>query len=49
VFDQEPVNSIKSAKSEVHALPAVLIVSARVGAIVPLDGKASNSWKRSNI
>jgi hypothetical protein len=49
VFDEEPVNSTTSAKSVMQALPAALLVSARVGAIVPLDSKKSNSWKRSTI
>jgi hypothetical protein len=49
VFDEEPVNSTTSVKFVIQTLPAALLVSARVGAIVPLDSKKSNSWKRSTI
>jgi MFS family permease len=44
----KPAKPAKSAKFAAHSWPASLRVSARVGAIVPLDGKESNSEIRSN-
>jgi EmrB/QacA subfamily drug resistance transporter len=41
--------SATSGKSAMQTLPAAVRVSARVGAIVPLENKESNSKKRSSI